>query len=568
MEIKRTVIYQVLPRLFGNSNLTNKISGTIEENGCGKLNDFTPEALNSIRKLGATHVWFTGILEHATQTDYSKYGIARDCADVVKGKAGSPYAIKDYYDIDPDLAVDVPNRMAEFEALIERTHCAGMKVIIDLVPNHVARQYVSDSAPSGTIDFGVNDNTTLAFSKQNNFYYIPGETFKSPDIEKPEPHWHEYPARATGNDCFSATPSITDWYETVKLNYGVDYLGGASSDFKVEPDTWLKMRDIVLFWAGKGVDGFRCDMAGMVPIEFWHWLTSESRQKYPHLMFIAEVYDASLYNDFIFKGGFDYLYDKVIFYDGLRAILEGKAPAHQLTTIWQQTEGLHHFLLYFLENHDEQRLASDFFVGNGLKAVPGMVVAATMFNNPLLIYSGQELGEQGMNSEGFSGLDGRTTIFDYWGLELFSHWHGNGSWSETGLMPENRKLRNFYSKLLNLLQTIPALHKGRFYDLMWANKDNQFFNSDKLFTFFRYHEKEVYLVIANFSDEIVSYKLKIPVHAMQTAGLKTSLFFKGIDLLGNCKNIQFPGEVAINGGFGGGINARCAAVYKIELHEL
>lgn len=568
MEQKRTVIYQVLPRLFGNRNLTNKPNGTIEENGCGKLADFTPEALLSIKKLGVTHIWYTGIIEHATQTDYSAYGIVRDCADVVKGLAGSPYAVKDYYDVDPDLAVEVPNRMAEFEALVQRTHQAGMKVIIDLVPNHVARQYLSDAKPVGVTDFGFNDDPSLSFSKNNNFYYLPGQQFVSPDKGKPEPYWHEFPARATGNDCFKAEPALTDWYETVKLNYGVDYKGGNASDFSRESDTWLKMKEIALYWAAKGVDGFRCDMAGMVPIEFWRWLTGEVRQKYPHFMFLAEVYDAALYSDFIFKGGFDYLYDKVVFYDGLRAVLEGKAPASHITGLWQRTDGLHHFLLYFLENHDEQRLASEFFTGQGIKAIPGMTVAATMFNNPLLVYSGQELGETGMEEEGFSGRDGRTTIFDYWGLSLINQWRGNGDWSGTHLFPENRFLREFYSRLFNLLQSEPALHKGRFYDLIWANRDNLFFDGTALYTFLRYQGPDVFLVIANFSDADITYKLKIPSHAMQTVGLETDQFYRGTDMLGFCKNIQFPGVVGINGGFGGRIKARAAAVYKLESQRL
>jgi glycosidase len=324
------------------------------------------------------------------------------------------------------------------------------------------------------------------------------------------------------------------------------------------------MKAIVLYWASKGVDGFRCDMAGMVPIEFWHWLTGEVRQKHPHVMFIAEVYETHLYNDFIFKGGFDFLYDKMVLYDGLRAISEGKAPAHHITNIWQQTEGLHHFLLYFLENHDEPRLASDFFAGNGLKGIPAMTVAATMFNNPVLIYSGQELGEKGMNSEGFSGKDGRTTMFDYWGLELNNHWRGNGAWKESALLPENRVIREFYTRLLNLLQEKPALHKGRFYDLMWANKDNPFFDTDKLYSFIRYNEGKVLIIIANFSDQAISYKLKIPADTMQTVGLNPDLFYFGKDLLHFCKPIQFPGVVATNAGFGGWINAHSAAIYRLK----
>jgi glycosidase len=107
---RKIIIYQVMTRLFGNTTTLNKTFGTRSENGVGKFNDITDEALAGIRELGVSHVWYTGVIEHATQSDYSKNGITLDDADVVKGLAGSPYAIKDYYDVDPDLAVDVSNR--------------------------------------------------------------------------------------------------------------------------------------------------------------------------------------------------------------------------------------------------------------------------------------------------------------------------------------------------------------------------------------------------------------------------------------------------------------------------
>ncbi len=557
------VIYQLLPRLFGNSNQNRKVNGTIDENGCGKLADINDGALQSIKELGATHVWFTGIIEHATCTDYSSFGIPNDSHDVVKGLAGSPYAIKDYYDVDPDLAVNVDARMQEFEELVARTHANGLKAIIDLVPNHLARNYKSDSAPDGAVAFGANDDPSRSFHKDNNFYYLPDTEFVAPVKNLSDNNWHEIPARATGNDCFSPAPAITDWYETVKLNYGIDYLGNTQASFDPEPDTWLKMRDIVLFWAAKGVDGFRCDMAGMVPIEFWRWMIGEVRRTYPELLFIAEVYNADEYNDFIFKGGFDYLYDKVVLYDGIRAVVEGKASASSISSCWQKTDGLHHFLLYFMENHDEQRLASDFFAASAEKAIPGMVVAATMFNNPLLIYFGQELGERGMEAEGFSGCDGRTTIFDYWSLELMHQWKGDGSWSGEALPEGAKHLRGFYCNLLNLIQEYPAFFKGRFYDLMWANKENAAFNSDAIFAFLRYDMGHVYLVLANFSSQMQSYKLRIPSDAMNLSGMDSARFYYGKDLLQMNKGIQFPGEVALNGGFGGKIEPFSAAIYEL-----
>ena len=264
------IIYQVVPRLFGNDNAKRKKNGTLQQNGSGRLSSFTPNCLRAIKKLGVTHIWFTGILEHATATAHEQ--IEADVPSVVKGIAGSPYAVRDYYDIDADLVEQPANRIEEFEALVRRTHRAGLGAIIDFVPNHVARTYRSDMKPDGVRDFGEADRKELGFSPQNNFYYFPNTPF-APRFDLG--NYTECPAKATGNDCFSPSPSVNDWYETVKLNYGVDYMGGGAHHFDPMPDTWLKMRDILLYWAAKGVDGFRCDMAEMVPVEFWHWVIAE-----------------------------------------------------------------------------------------------------------------------------------------------------------------------------------------------------------------------------------------------------------------------------------------------------
>ena len=296
--MQKMIIYQVLPRLYGNSCQTRKPNGTLEENGCGKLNGFTPSVLKQIRELGATHVWYTGVIRHATTTDYSAHMIPSQHPAVVKGRAGSPYAITDYYDVDPDLAVDVDRRMDEFTRLVARTHRAGLKVIIDFVPNHVARQYHSIAKPEGVRDLGEDDDPTVGFDPvHNNFYYCPGQAF-TPYFDlyhgAKEPYY-EMPAKATGNDHFDNAPGRNDWYETVKLNYGVDYYAGQTpasiqgSDDLAKSSTWQKMRDILLLWADKGVDGFRCDMAEMVPAEFWAWDTAKVRQQYPDIRFIGEV---------------------------------------------------------------------------------------------------------------------------------------------------------------------------------------------------------------------------------------------------------------------------------------
>src|SRR5688572_11473880 len=158
----KMVVYQMMTRLFGNTNTTNKPFGTIEENGVGKFNSVNNAALKSLKELGVTHVWYTGVIEHALMTDYTRFGIPLDDPDVIKGRAGSPYSIKDYYDVNPDLAVDVPNRMREFEQLVDRTHASGLKVLIDFVPNHVARVYKSDAKPKDVKDLGESDDKTQA----------------------------------------------------------------------------------------------------------------------------------------------------------------------------------------------------------------------------------------------------------------------------------------------------------------------------------------------------------------------------------------------------------------------
>lgn len=519
-------IYQVLTRLFGN-NLTARVpNGTKEENGCGTLASFSEKALCEIRSLGATHVWYTGLIEHATQTDYSAFGIAKDCPQVVKGKAGSPYAIKDYYDIDPDLATNVPRRMKELENLIRRTHKAGLGFIMDFVPNHVARQYCSDVAPKGTADLGEGDDTGIAFSTQNNFYYIPGEHLHLDNITHSQCSYSEIPARVTGNDCFSAWPSANDWYETVKLNYGVDYQGGGQQHFSPRPSTWDKMLDILLFWAAKGIDAFRCDMAEMVPVEFWQWAISKVKESHPSILFIAEVYNPALYRDYVHRGGFDYLYDKVGLYDALRAVTRHEASAQCLTGCWQQVDDIRSHMLHFLENHDEQRLASDFFAGDARRGRAPLLVSALMDNCPMMIYFGQELGEKGMDTEGYSGCDGRTTIYDYWSIDTICRWRDGGKFSGKKLTGDENRLREFYARVLALRESMPILRSGHFYDLMYANQ-----HLHRQYVFARNLNDEVMLVIANFDDEEAHVSIHLPQEFFQFMGIEGGLGLRARDLL-------------------------------------
>ncbi len=507
---EKVILYQVFTRLYGNRNTTCKEGGTIEDNGCGKMNDFTPTALKHIRDMGVSHIWYTGIIKRQTQTDYTDYGIPKNHPAIVKGKAGSPYAITDYYDVDPDLAVNVNHRMQEFEQLIERTHKAGMKVIIDFVPNHVARQYHSICKPEGVKDLGEEDNPQMGFDPQNNFYYCPGERF-TPYFDlyhgEIEPYLEE-PAKATGNDCFHNAPGTNDWYETVKLNYGLDYFAGRISHFNPIPNTWSKMTDILLFWAKKGIDGFRCDMAEMVPAAFWQWATDKVKFAYPQILFIGEVYNPAEYRNYL-AAGFDYLYDKVGMYDTLREVMRGHQPTSSITGAWQATDDIRGHMLYFLENHDEQRIASSFFAGDAQKGVPGLVVSALLQQNPLMIYFGQEYGERGMDKEGFSGHDGRTTIFDYWCVNTVVRA------AQRKLTVQEKKLKSVYDKVIRIAATEKSVASGVSFDLMYVNGQLV-----RQYAFIRKAGAEVLLVVANFAETSQTMDVMIPEHAFDFLKLK------------------------------------------------
>ena len=565
MADEKIIIYQVLPRLFSNMCDTCVPHGTYARNGAGKLNHFTPRVLREIKKLGANYIWYTGVIEHATKTDYSRYGITPDNKYVVKGEAGSPYAIKDYYDIDPDLAEDPRRRMQEFEALVERTHEAGLKVVLDFVPNHVARQYHSDSAPEGVEDLGAHDNKEMHFSPSNNFYYIPRQAF-TPQfyIGEGDDRYFEYPAKATGNDCFGAFPGECDWYETVKLNYGVDYMGGHRLCFDPIPDTWYKMLDILFFWCGKGIDAFRCDMAHMVPVEFWNWAISKVKDSYPSVLFIAEIYDVPLYRVYIERGRFDYLYDKVGLYDKLKGVLCHQVSAAQLTYCWQTVDGIGGHMLNFLENHDEQRFASDYFAGDADKVLPALVVATMMNTGPMMIYFGQELGERAEDAEGFSGRDGRTTIFDYWSVPTVRQWYDGGRCSVAKLTARQKRLRNLYKTVLKIGRSEPAVVHGDFFDLMYVNGENPRFNPHRQFAFLRKHAHELLVIIVNFDSRPAAVEVNIPPHAFDAMGI-TPGKYAATDLISGDKTEK---ALSPETPFVSELTAYGAVVWKIALKKI
>ncbi|MGI2169262.1 alpha-amylase family glycosyl hydrolase [Shewanella sp. MF05960] len=545
----KPVVYQVFTRLYGNTNTTNKPWGTIADNGVGKFSDFTDTALQDIKSLGTTHVWYTGVPHHAVINDYTSIGISNDDPDVVKGRAGSPYAVKDYYNVNPDLATNPANRLAEFEALIERTHANGMQVIIDIVPNHIARNYHSLSAPKGELDFGANDDTSQVYSKHNNFYYVSGEDFAVPDAPNGyapldgETHplsdgkFTESPAKWTGNGSRLAKPDANDWYETVKINYGVKPDG--SQDFPALPaeyasktaakhlafwqaqtaddipDSWRKFERIAQYWLAKGVDGFRYDMAEMVPVEFWSYLNSHIKHTNPNAFTLAEVYNPDLYRDYIHLGKMDYLYDKVDLYDSLKAIIQGKASTAVIATVQAKVSDIEQHMLHFLENHDEQRINTADFAGNAFNALPAMVVSTTLSRSPTLLYFGQDVGEQGAENAGF-GQPTRTSIFDYVGVPAHQRWMNNGKFDGGQSTPDEKALRTYYQTLINLSHTATAL-SGEYRELDSIQRQNKLKGyDDSVFAFSRFNDVQQLIIVSNFSQsQSKQFILQLPNTLMQ-----------------------------------------------------
>ena len=571
---KKKVVYQVFTRLFGNKNTTNKPWGTIEENGVGKFNDFTDKALTEIKNLGVTHIWYTGVPHHALVNDYTKYGISNDDPEVVKGRAGSPYAVKDYYNVNPDLAVNPAKRLEEFESLITRTHKNGLKVIIDIVPNHIARKYVSLSNPAGVRDFGADDDTTQEYERNNNFYYIPGQHFQVPTSDSYKPlngeknplingTFDENPAKWTGNGSRLAKPDINDWYETVKVNYGIRPDG--SKDFpelpegfekksykdhfefwknKDVPSSWIKFRDIALYWTAKGVDGFRYDMAEMVPYEFWSYMNSAIKMKNPDAFLMAEVYNPNEYRNYIYKGKMDYLYDKVATYDKLKEVIQGKSLPDALSDIQHSMADIEHHMLHFLDNHDEQRLASPEFAGTPEKGKPLMVVSATLGSSPTMIYFGQEVGEAGNENAGF-GTHSRTSIFDYVGVPNHQRWMNGGKFDGGQLSQSEKDLRDFYKRLLNFTIKSDAL-MGNFQEIQSSNRDKTQGYDTGIYSYVRWSTSEKLIVIANFSWQVTSnFDLKIPADVITTWKLKDGSYPLKDQLYGNTATLKVENGVGV-----------------------
>ena len=563
---KKEVVYQVFTRLFGNTNTTNKPWGTLEENGVGKFSDFSIKALQEIKDLGVTHIWYTGVPHHALVTDYTEYGISNDDPDVIKGRAGSPYAVKDYYNVNPDLADNPENRLQEFKDLIDRTHQVGLKLLIDIVPNHVARNYEGKSTPEGSEPFGASDDFTVEYSRDNDFYYVPGNEFQVPEWQNGylplggEAHsmvdgkFNENPAKWTGNGSRLSRPDFNDWYETVKINYGVRPDGSYDFDIMPEdfgsknhkehhtfwsdkdvPNSWKKFKDIAMYWLDMGVDGFRFDMAEMVPVEFWSYMNSHIKNRNPDAFLLAEVYNPGLYRDYIHKGKMDYLYDKVELYDSLKHIMQGHGWTDHIPKVQEGLQDIEHNMLHFLENHDEQRIASPDFAGDALKGKPAMVVSATISTSPTMIYFGQEVGEPAKEHAGF-GSSTRTSIFDYIGVSNHQRWVNDKKFDGGQLSEEEKDLREFYKRLLNFTISSDAL-MGEYQEIHFYNREHTENYDHRVLSFVRWSQNEKLVIVSNFDvEKQYDLELKIPEDVVQKWKMGDG-DYGGVNMLNGSKTV-------------------------------
>lgn len=402
----KKIIYQALPRLWGS----------------GHFSDWDTAEFDYLRSLGVDYLWLTGIPRHATGQDF------------VKGDPGSPYAVTDWFDVNPYLADDPGRRMEEFDALLQRAHAAGLRVLIDYIPNHVAPDYTG-----GIRHFD----------------------------------WHD-----------------GDWSDTRKNDWSA-------------PETRTAMLDILRFWAARGVDGFRCDMVELVPAEALGELISAVKADFPDLLFVAEAYQKDNYRRYLDEVGFDLLYDKSGLYDTLRAVCCAGATARGITWNWQWLGDMQPRMLNFLENHDEQRLASPEFLGDARRGLAPLACSLLFNTAPFMLYFGQEVGENGSD-----GACGRTSIFNWCdppGLRALWHaLHGGKPLTEA-----EAKLQMRYRELLQYAK-LPAFSAGGTWDLTYCNEGAPGYDPDRHFAFVRFDSGQAWLVACNFSGDAAVMSLSLP----------------------------------------------------------
>jgi glycosidase len=595
----KPIIYQLVVRYFGNTNIANQINGSITTNGCGKFNDINTTALSALKNLGVTHLWLTGVLRQATLTDYSLAGMPADDPDIVKGLAGSFYAVRDYFDVCPDYTTTPQNRMQEFESLLQRIHDVGLQVLIDLVPNHVSRGYNSTTNPANT--FGHSDDFTQFFSSRNNFFYLIDPPNQALQLKKPA-SWNPsgitfdgrfgledgslgHPAKATGNNVTSPSPSENDWYETIKLNYGFNFATQVST-YTPQPQTWADIDSILAYWQAKGVDGFRCDFAHYVPKEAWTFLITNARQRRP-AYFVAEAYPYANSGDPIqnqqelIDSGFDAVYHYQA-YNALKGIYtDGLLGAFDQELVSQTTTMRGHFVSY-IENHDERRVASPIVRNQGPGASgfgsmdAGYQLAPLQFlyaSGPALLFNGQEVGEPGAGVAGFSGDDGRTTIYDYWAMPEFAKWVNGLLYDGAGLNSSQTALRKFYSNLNQVCQN-PAVAGDGFWGLLYFNNPGRFGDCPGgLYSYARFQSGSgvALLVAANLQPSSnIQGQLRVPPELSAAVKLAQSVDVRMI--LGRSGAVNtlvgtFTVDALASAGFAISIENQAAQVYSLNASQ-
>ncbi len=510
---RAVTIYQVAPRTYAAQGNGAALAG--------KLSDMTTDRLREIRDLGIDYLWLTGVLEHAAR--------AQTDPDVVKGEAGSYYAIYDNWDVSSEIGT-----MADFEAVIERAHSVGLRVLIDFVANHTARLHRTDVVCKQHLDFGRGDRTEVAFDRDNNYYYMPNTSFTPPtqtgsagsdgafdtDIFTPGIQL-ESPARVTGNDIVSPNPPISDWFETVKLNYGWDLIN-KRANYSPRPRTWNQMIDVARYWVEKGVDGFRVDFAHAVPIEFWRTFAAELKAVQPQVFLLAEAYETDYrmklpgftFYDML-DAGFDSVYNSAMYWamhnqvqrpGDMRSAVPNRSPALAANIVnrgFQFTQ--------YLENHDEERVASRTFapwIGErAQRAELGLAYTAYLGLMPgnLLMHGGQELQEDASVFGSYAGDNGKTSIFDYVYQSQTRLW-------QSGNRPQWMiDFRQRYRDLLALkrLPAFSAIHKESVPSLVDLDGPNNYKEqSNWISSYIRFQGNDAYLVVTN-GDPFVAHAATI-----------------------------------------------------------
>ena len=371
--VRDGVIYEIFPRAFSERGDFNGVTARLDE----------------LKSLGVTILWLMPI--HPIGQEKKK------------GTIGSPYAVRDYYAVNPDYGTK-----EDFKRLVSEAHRRGLKVIIDIVANHTAWDSV---------------------------------LMKQPDF---------YTRDASGK----IIPPVPDWADVADLNFNNPRL----RDYIIEMlKYWLKEFDL---------DGFRCDVAGFIPTDFWERARTELEKVKPDIIMLAEWHEP----DLLVKA-FDVDYGWPM-HSTLTEVLMGMKPALSLKQTWEEEKrkfprgSLH---MRFSDNHDERRAIARF---GERAALAASALVFTLDGVPML-YNGMEVGD--------TAESGAPALFEK--LPIL--------WQITERRPE---FLRFYKQIIALRKSSEALRRG---EVSWLR------NSDeaRIVTFARRAGSEEILVALNFSNQ-------------------------------------------------------------------